>query len=130
MIKRIIHVLNDKPLAFLSVVFALRDLLLGLALVFSAEFSRTVLAHNLNQLGGVWLYGSLVAAIAVATVISVFVQFPKYTRWFLTASCWFWLFVAMSYAAYGYYVFGAAYFLMCSLPSGYISFYYRFLPES
>lgn len=127
--RRLADILNNKPLAFLSIVFAVRDFLLGLAFVFSADFSRTVLATNLNRLGGMWLYGALLAAIAVGTVTSVFVHFPKYTRWFLTASCWFWLFVSMSYAAYGHYIFGAAYFLMCSLPAGYIAFYYRFFPR-
>ena len=127
--KRITHILNSKPLAFLSIVFALRDLLVGLALVLGSAYDNTVLAHNLDQIGGRGLYGSILAAIAVATVASVFVHFPKYTRWFLTASGWFWLFTAMSYAASGHYVFAGVYVLMCSLPALYIAYYYRSLPR-
>ena len=125
--KRIAYVLNTKPLAFLSVVFALRDALVGLALMFpSSDYKGTVLAANLNQLGGVSLYGSLIAAIGLVTVLSVGYKYPKYTKYGLQACAGFWMFAVLSYALSGYWIFAAVNFLMCVVPEAYVVFCQKF----
>lgn len=124
--KRIAYALNTKPLAFLSVVFALRDALVGLALMFSPDYQRTVLVANLNQLGGAAFYGSILAAIGLVTVLSVGYKYPKYTKYGLQATAAFWLFAVMSYGLSGYWTFAAVNFLMCVVPEAYVVFCQKF----
>lgn len=125
--KRIAYFLNNRPLCFLSVVFGLRDFLVGLALVFPSDYHGTVLYSNLNQLGGAALYGVLLAAIALSVVVASAVDQGKWTQWGLKAMSWFWLFAAISYGLTGHWIFAAANLLICSLPAGYISFYYKWV---
>jgi hypothetical protein len=124
--KRIAYVLNTRPLAFLSVVFALRDALVGLALMFPSDYQRTVLVANLNQLGGAALYGSFLAALSLVTVLSVGYKYPKYTKYGLQLCAGFWMFAALSYALSGFWVFAAVNFLMCVVPESYVVFCQKF----
>lgn len=125
-LKRIAYVLNTRPLAFLSVVFALRDALVGLALMFPSDYQRTVLAANLNQLGGVAFWGALIAALGLVTVVSVGYKYPKYTKYGLQACAGFWMFATLSYALSGFWIFAAVNFLMCVVPEAYVVYCQKF----
>lgn len=123
--KLIAYFLNNRPLCFLSTVFGVRDVLVGLALVFPSDYHNTVLYANLNQLGGAGLYGVLLAAVALIVAVSATTEYTRYTQWGLRAMSWFWLFAAISYGLTGHWVFAFANLLICSIPAGYISFYYK-----
>lgn len=130
--RRITYVLNNRPLCFLSIVFGVRDFLVGLALVFPSDYRGTVLYGNLNTLGGAAFYGATLAAIALAVVVTAAVDRARFTQWGLRLMSWFWLFAAISYGLTGHWVFAVANLLICSIPAGYISFYYKWtmLPDS
>lgn len=123
--KLIAYFLNNRPLCFLSTVFGARDVLVGLALVFPSDYRNTVLYANLNELGGAAVYGLALAFVALIVAVSALSDHPRLTQWGLRILSWFWLFAAISYGLTGHYVFAMANLLICCIPAGYISFYYK-----
>lgn len=126
--KEVAYFLNTRPLCFLSTVFGVRDIIVGLALFFGREWDRTVLYSNLNELGGAWLYGIILAVVSLFVVVTAVADQTKYTKVGLRAMSWFWLFATFSYLLDGYFIFGAGALLLSSIPAGYIAFYYKHTP--
>lgn len=124
--KEVAYFLNTRPLCFLSMVFALRDFAIALGLFFAVpDIARTLLFRNLDELGGAAVYGAILAVIAVIQLISAVTDRVRFTRLALDASAFFWLFGVFSYGMNGNWLPAVIYIFMCSLPSGYISFYYK-----
>lgn len=123
--KHIAYFLNNRPLCFLSTVFGLRDLVVGLAFIFPSDWHRTVIFGNLNALGGAGLYGALLVLISIVVIVGAISDKTKLAQWGLRGLSWFWLFAAISYIESGNWVFALSNFLICCLPAGYISFYYK-----
>lgn len=126
--KEVTYFLNNRPLCFLSTVFGLRDVLVGIALALPREYNRTVLYSNLDALGGARLYGILLAVIALFVVVTAISDNTKFTQLGLRVQSWFWLFACVSYLLTGFWVFSLANLLMCAIPCGYIAFYYKYTP--
>jgi hypothetical protein len=127
--KEVAYFLNNRPLCFLSTVFSFRDALLGFGLLFGRpDFTRTLLHHNLDQLGGAWIYGLLIMIIAIFTGFTAVRDYTKLTQLGLRVQSWFWLFACVSYLINGNYLLASVWFFMASLPSGYIAFYYKYTP--
>jgi hypothetical protein len=126
--KEVAYFLNNRPLCFMSTVFGLRDILVGIALAWPREYDRTVLYSNLNSLGGARLYGVVLALIALFVVVTAVSDNTRYTQMGLRVQSWFWLFAALSYALTGFWVFALANLLMCAVPAGYTAFYYKYTP--
>lgn len=123
--KQIAYFLNTRPLWFLSTVFGIRDIIVGLALLFPSDYDGTVLHANLDALGGCGIYGILLAVIALTVVVTAAQDKTRWTQWGLKVMSWFWLFASISYALSGHWTFAVANLFMCSIPAGYISFYYK-----
>jgi hypothetical protein len=127
--KEVAYFLNNRPLCFLSTVFAIRDFVIGLALLTHyREIAQTVLYHNLNELASAGLFGVILMVIAVVTGVTAIADRKKWTQWGLQFSAWFWLFACISYMFSGTFLFAAIFGLMCSIPAGYVSFYYKHTP--
>jgi hypothetical protein len=124
--KEVAYFLNTRPLCFLSTVFALRDMLIGIGLLFAVpDIARTLLYRNLGELGGAWIYGLLLVIISIVQGLTALSNNTRLTRWSLEFSAWFWLFAVCTYAVNGNWILAGIYIFMCSFPSGYIGWYYK-----
>lgn len=127
--KEVAYFLNTRPLCFLSTVFSLRDFLLGLSFVLGVpDLTRTILHRNLDQLGGAWIYGIIFMVIAVFTAGTAILDKNKLTRLGLQVQAWFWMFACITYIVNFNYMLSLIFGLMCSIPSGYLAFYYKYNP--
>lgn len=128
-IKEVSYFINNRPLCFLSTVFSMRDFLLGLALIISApEIMQTQLVENLDQLGSTFIFGVVILGLAVVTGVTAVIDKTHITRWGLTASSWLWLYACFSYIMAGDWWLAGIFGLLCSIPSGYIAYYYKYAP--
>jgi uncharacterized membrane protein HdeD (DUF308 family) len=124
--REVAYFLNNRPLCFLSTVFAIREILIGIGLLFAVhDVSRTLLFHNLSQLGGAGIYGVILIVIGVMQAVTAIADKSRWTRWALEAGSWFWLFACCTYLFNGNWLPSLIYLFMCSIPSGYIAFYYK-----
>lgn len=126
--KQAAYFLNNRPLCFLSTVFGVRDILVGLALALPSEWHKTVLYSNLDQLGGAAVYGWLLTLVALFASITAVREHTRWTQFGLRVQSWFWLFAVMSYALTGHYIFAVTDLFMCCIPAGYVAFYYKWTP--
>lgn len=127
--KEVAYFLNNRPLCFLSTVFSLRDVFLGFGLAFNRpDLSRSILYHNLDQLGGAWIYGALLMVIALFTGITAVRDYTKLTQLGLRFQSWFWLFACVSYLMNGNVLLASVWATCASIPAGYIAFYYKYTP--
>jgi hypothetical protein len=125
-IKEFAYFLNNRPLCFLSTVFAARDFLFGIGLLFAVhDLARSLLYRNLSELGGAWIYGVILIVIALVQAVTAVKDNTRWTRWSLEAGSWFWLFTSASYLVNGNWLPALIYLFMCSVSSGYIAFYYK-----
>lgn len=125
--RRFAFFLNTRPLCFLSVVFGLRDIVVGLGLIFPSDYRSTVLYQNLSELGGAAIFGWLLTISSILLIVSAVMNNMRIAHQVLSLMSWFWLFGALSYFLSGHWVFGLANMFMCSLPAGYIAFYYKWM---
>lgn len=121
--------LNNKPLSFFASVFALRDLAFGFGLLLAlSDLSHSVLVANLNELGGAQIYGAFLVIVSCVTATAGVLKNLPITRFGLTVQAWFWLFACMSYLFNGNWLLAVIFMLMCSIPSGYLAYFYRYTP--
>lgn len=127
--REVAYFLNNRPLCFLSTVFSLRDVFMGSGLLFNRpDISRTILFHNLDQLGSARLYGLILLLVGVYTMATAIKERTKWTKFGLRMQSWFWLFACFSYLLNGNILLAAVFGFMCSIPSGYIAYYYKYNP--
>jgi hypothetical protein len=127
--KEVAYFLNNRPLCFLSTVFAVRDFILGLALFLTLhDIQSGHLYKNLQELGGARTYGMVFMVIAVFTAVTAIANKTRYTKFGLQVQAWFWLFAGITYVINGNYILALIFGAMCSIPSGYLAFYYKYTP--
>jgi hypothetical protein len=124
--KEALYFINNRPLCFLTIVFALRDFIFGLGIVLGVpELMHTLLVQNLNEL---WSAGPIAIFIVVCsalTMVAAVFDWTKYTRFGLAVQSWTWLFVMFTYISNEQYWLAAIFGLMMSVSAGYISYYYK-----
>lgn len=127
--KEVAYFLNNRPLCFLSIVFSIRDFIIGLGLLWPlSDMTHSLLYANLNELGGAWIFGALLMVISVLTGVAAVADNNKLTRTGLQVGAWFWLFACMSYLMNGNVTFSILFLFLASVPSGYLAFYYKHTP--
>lgn len=127
--KEVAYFLNNRPLCFLSIVFSLRDVFIGFGLLFNRpDLTRTILHHNLDQLGGAGIFGLILMVVGIYTGITAVRERTKFTQFGLRVQSWFWLFACLSYLLNGSVLLSMIWLTCASIPSGYIAFYYKYHP--
>ena len=127
--KEVAYFLNNRPLCFLSTVFSVRDFILGMALFLTVgDLSQSRLVANLNELGGAQIYGIVFMVIAILTAGTAIADKTRWTKFGLQVQAWWWLFAGVTYVMNEQYWLALIFGAMCSIPSGYLAFYYKYTP--
>lgn len=127
--KEAAYFLNTRPLGFLSVLFSLRDVFMGIGLSFNRpDLTRSILYHNLDALGSARIYGIILIVVGVFTAVMALRERTKLAKFGLRVMSWFWLFACFCYFLNGNYLLSLVWLCCASLPAGYIAFYYKYNP--